>query len=54
MDGYLYVISVLYMVLNFLSAAMSKEFGEKQLALMVNLLLLKMLFFIKEKITGCM
>ena len=30
MGGYLYVISIVNMLLNFLSAAISKEFGEKQ------------------------
>ena len=49
MDGYLYAISTMKMVLNFLSTTISKEFGEKPLVLMVNLLLLKMLFFYKGK-----
>ena len=50
MDGYLYVISIVNTVLKFLSAAISKEFGEKQLVLMVNLLLLKIMFYYKGKI----
>ena len=54
MDGYLYGISTMKMVLNFFSTAISKEFGEKPLVLVVNLLLLKMLFFIKEKYIGYM